>query len=279
VLAAAGAISREAGAANRVGPDDFEAAAGPACAALLAVRQASYSLAGNVRRISLAEIVEVGRRRSLPVVQILHNAALIDLSGLGLADSTTVSESLRAGADVVIFGGDRLVGGPACGMIVGRRSLLQTIQRHPLARAMQADMLTLAGLGATLRLYCDPERARLEITVLSLLSTGVDNLKNRAERLAPQIAATPRVAQAQPVASSAVLGDRFLCQQEMPTWIIQITPKGVSPERLAADLRVGNPPVVGVVGGEQVVLDLRSVFPRQDYELVDAFSEGHGSPE
>ncbi|HEY4760092.1 MAG TPA: hypothetical protein VIH42_05880, partial [Thermoguttaceae bacterium] len=158
-----------------------------------------------------------------------------------------------------------------CGIILGRKTLVEQIERHPLARALRVDKITLAALAATLRLYRDPENARLSIPLLRLLSTSVDNLKNRAERLAPQMAAVKSVvASAEAVSDVTYLGGGSIPTQQLPTWCVALKPAQWSIDRLATAMRTGTPAVVGRVQQDRLLLDLRSVFPRQDAELLSA---------
>jgi L-seryl-tRNA(Ser) seleniumtransferase len=271
VLAASGAVLREVGATNVARLDDYQQAVGPQTAALMLVHLSDYAIVGATASVSLGELVELGHRRQLPVIHNLGAGAILDPKPLGLPAQPVVAESIKAGADLVLFSGDKLLGGPQCGIIVGRRALIQQLEKHPLARALRAGKLTLAALGATLRLYQDPERARRAIPILELLSTSVENLQNRAERLAPQIAATSAVAEAQAIACTTHLSGSPLPDQSLATWCIAVKPASLTIDRLAAALRAGIPPVVGRVHEDRLLLDLRSVFPRQDVALVTAF--------
>lgn len=277
VMAASGAVLREVGTTNKTRLDDYQQALGPQTAALLLVHPSNFAIVGFTESTTLAELVELGRRHNVPVIHDIGSGALIDFAQFGFHGEPVASESIKTGADVVLFSGDKLLGGPQCGIVVGRRALLQQIEKHPLARALRVGKLTLAGLGATLRLYRDPERARREIPILHLLTTAVENLQNRAERLAPQIAATSAVSEAEAVPSTTYFGGGSLPTQELATWCIAVKPAGMSLDRLAAALRTGAPPVVGRVQQERLLLDLRSVMPRQDQLLVGAF-ESLGKP-
>ncbi len=172
---------------------------------------------------------------------------------------------------MVLFSGDKLLGGPQCGIIAGRKSLLEKIERHPLARALRVDKITLAALAATLRLYRDPEKARLAVPLLRLLTTSEENLKNRAERLAPQMAALRTlISSAEAICDVTYLGGDSIPTQQLPTWCVALKPASWSVDRLAAVLRTGAPAVVGRVREDRLLLDLRSVFPRQDTEMLSA---------
>jgi L-seryl-tRNA(Ser) seleniumtransferase len=212
----------------------------------------------------------LARRRSLPLIDNVASGAFIDFSAYGLGISAQVLESVRAGTDLVLASGDKLLGGPQCGILLGRRSLLDEIVSQPLYRALRIDKLRLAALAATLRLLKDLELAERSLPVIALLSTPLANLKQRAERIAPQITAT-RLADALVVESqSRILGSR-LASQTLPTICISLQPQSRTVEQLAAELRTGATPVLGRIEDGRLLLDLRSVPPREDLAVVAAF--------
>jgi len=272
VMAASGAVLREVGATNKTRPDDYLAAIGEKTAALMLVHPSNFVVVGFTESVRLETLVEIGRKHQLPVIHDAGSGALVDFQQFGFSDEPVASQSIKAGADLVLFSGDKLLGGPQCGILVGRRALVETIEKHPMSRALRVGKLTLAALGATLRIYRDPEKARRQIPLLHLLGTSVENLENRAGRLAPQLAATPAVDEAEPVAAVTFLGGGSVPTQQVPTWCVAVTPKATSVDRLAAALRAGTPAVVGRVQQDRLLLDLRSVMPRQDQALVAAFA-------
>ena len=211
------------------------------------------------------------REGQLPVIHNLGAGAIIDLRPFGVVGQPIIGESIKAGAEVVLTSGDKLLGGPQCGIILGRKTLIEQIERHPMARALRADKLTLAALAATLRLYRDPEKARLSVPLLQLLTTSVENLKNRAQRLASQAAAAAAIRQADALACTTHLD--WGTPQELPTWCVALRPATMSVDRLAAALRMAATPVVGRPEGDRLLLDLRSVFPRQDIPMLTAIEE------
>jgi L-seryl-tRNA(Ser) seleniumtransferase len=271
VMTASGSRLREVGTTNKTRISDFASAINDATAAILRVHTSNYVIAGFAEQPTLAEIVEAARPSQLPVIDDIGSGALIDFAQFGLTDEPIASESIRTGADVVLFSGDKLLGGPQCGIIVGRAALINKIEKHPLARALRVDKVTLAALAATLRLYRDPEKAKIAIPLLSLLSTPVENLRNRAERLAPQMAAASAVVNhAEVVADHTYLGGGSVPTQKIPTVCIALTPAGRSVDDLATSLRAGRPCVLGRIQKDRLLLDLRSVLPSQDRMLVEA---------
>jgi L-seryl-tRNA(Ser) seleniumtransferase len=269
-VAASGAVLREVGTVNISRTSDYLDAIGDRTAALLLVHADDWTMVGRTESATLPQLVETARRRQIPVVHHLGYGTLIDLGPWGLSGEPVVPESVQAGADMVLFSGDGLLGGPQCGIVVGRRALVERVERHPLAWALRVGKPTLAALAATLRLYQEPEKARRTVPVLQLLTTSVENLKNRAERLAPQIAAAPAIASSEARESRVSLGGVNLPGRELPTWCVALAAKQGTAERLAAALRLSSPSVVGRVEQGQVLLDLRSVPPRHDQSLVTA---------
>jgi L-seryl-tRNA(Ser) seleniumtransferase len=270
VMATSGAVLREVGTTNKTRLADYEQAIGDGTAALLLVHPSNFVVAGFAESVSLADLVKLGRAKNLPVIHDIGSGALIDFAQFGFADEPMAQVSIKQGADLVLFSGDKLLGGPQCGVIVGRRELVEKVARHPFTRALRVDKLTLAALAATLRLYRDPQQAKLRIPLLQLLSTPLDNLRLRAERMAPQMAASPAIASANAVDDVTYLGGGAVPTQKLATWCIALTPAEMSVDRLAARLRTGQPSVVGRVRDDRLYLDLRTVFPRQDLDLVAA---------
>ena len=269
VMSVSGAILREVGTTNKTRGRDFESAIGECTAALMRVHTSNYVVVGFTEQPALSELVALGRRRNLPVIDDIGSGALIDFSRYGITGEPLAADSIRAGADLVLFSGDKLLGGPQCGIIVGRRALIQKILEHPLMRALRVDKLTLAALAATLQLYDDPTMAERSVPLLSLLSTPLENLKNRAERLSPQLSATGFVS-AEPVANESFLGGGSVPSQALKTWCVALTPTKGSVDELSNSLRTGLISIVGRIQDGRLLLDLRSVFPSEDSQLVSA---------
>lgn len=271
VMESSGAKLREVGTTNKTHLADYEKAVNERTAAILRVHTSNFRVIGFTEEVSLSELVALGRKYQLPVIDDIGSGALVDFARFGISGEPVASDSIRVGADLVLFSGDKLMGGPQAGVIVGRKSLVDRISRHPMMRAMRVDKMTLAALAATLRIYRDPEMAAQRIPLLSLLGTSIENLKNRAERLAPQIASTGVVEQAEPLSDVTFLGGGSVPAQELATYCVAVTPRGRSVDALARALRHGEVSVMGRVHNDRLLLDLRSVLPHQDMELVQAF--------
>jgi L-seryl-tRNA(Ser) seleniumtransferase len=241
VLARSGARLVEIGTTNRTRADDYERAIGPETGLLLRVHQSNFRVVGFTEQPALVELSEVARRAGVPLVDDLGSGAL-----LSLGDEPTAAGSIAAGADLVCFSGDKLLGGPQAGIVVGRADLVEKLRRHPLQRALRADKLTLAALEGTLALYLDPQRARREIPVLRMIDEPIEAVRARAERLAGLTGGTVEE-------TVARVGGGALPLAELPSFACALD------EALAEPLRGGDPPVVGVVRDGRLLLDCRTL--------------------
>jgi L-seryl-tRNA(Ser) seleniumtransferase len=268
------------GTTNKTRIADYAQAITDQTAALMKVHTSNYRVVGFTEAASLREIVELARQRNLVVIDDIGSGAVIDLAPYGITGEPIAADSIRTGADLVLFSGDKLLGGPQCGIIVGRKKLIADIARHPLSRALRIDKMKLAALYATLRLYRDPQQAEQRIPLLAFLSTPLENLRNRAERLAPQIAATRGVREATVVESITYLGGGSVPTQQIPTYCVSVAPAQGSVDQLAQRLRTSEPAVMGRIQHDRLLFDLRSVFASQDRLLVEALEKltaGHES--
>jgi L-seryl-tRNA(Ser) seleniumtransferase len=255
VLARSGARLVEVGTTNRTRAADYEAAISPETALLLRVHQSNFRLVGFTEQPSLRELAQVAQGHELPLVDDLGSGALVDVG-----DEPTARSSLEAGADLVCFSGDKLLGGPQAGIVVGRADLVERLRRHPLQRALRADKLTLAALEGTLALYLDaPER----IPVLRMLRDEARAVRARAERLAAAVGGAVEE-------TVARVGGGALPRAEIPSFACAVE------EELAAPLRVGEPPVVGIVRDGKVLLDCRTLADDEIDAVVAAVAAARG---
>ncbi len=281
VIAAGHAKIREVGATAATNIQDYSVALerdDSKVAAILRAEPRDFLVSGAINRPALGELVVLARSYRVPVVHLLAAEAPFDrLPAAPTVSAVNAVESLRAGADVVILRGDGLLGGPQCGIILGRKTFIDQIAKHPFVGVAAADRLTLTALAVTLRLHREPERAAQAVPVVQLACVSKENLQNRAERLAPQIAAAKNVVlRAEPQSGVAYLRGVPLPGRELPTWRVVVTPAHGPAERLAATLRCGVPSLTCKVEADRVVIDLRSVLPRQDAEIVGAFEVAAG---
>jgi L-seryl-tRNA(Ser) seleniumtransferase len=252
VLARSGARLREVGTTNRTRASDYERAIGPETAVLLRVHQSNFRLVGFTEQPRLDELVRVGRAHGLAVVDDLGSGVLVQLE-----DEPSARDALAAGADLVCFSGDKLLGGPQAGIVVGRGELVERLRRHPLQRALRADKLTLAALEATLALYLDPERAMEEIPVLRMLGEPVAAVRARAERLAGLVGG--EVEQ-----TVGRVGGGALPLAELPSFACSVE------EELAAPLRGAETPVIALVRDGRCLLDCRTIADTEVDEVARA---------
>src|SRR4051794_11128239 len=252
VLARSGARLREVGTTNRTRAADYERAIGPETAVLLRVHQSNFRVVGFTEQPSVSELAAVAARHGLPLVDDLGSGVLVQLEG-----EPSARESLAAGADLVCFSGDKLLGGPQAGIVVGRAELVERLRRHPLQRALRADKLTLAALEGTLGLYLEPERAAREVPVLRMLNEPLEAVRARAERLAASVGGEVEE-------TVGRVGGGALPLAELPSCACAVE------ESLAARLRAGEPPVVGVVRDGRLLLDCRTLTDAEADEVAAA---------
>lgn len=270
LIAASKASLREVGAANHTRIDDYAQAVNERTAAILLVHHGGCLPPNASTNASLQEIVQLGQHEKIPVLHDIGWGALVDLEPRGIPEAPLVSQSIRHGADLVLFSGDKLLGGPQAGIIAGKKPLIDKIATHPFRRILRPGKLTLAALHSTLALYRNPETAGFRIPVLSLLTTSAANLHNRAARLAAQAEAMPAVEIADVVADAAPREGNPRFMENMPTWCISLKPAAMSVDRFTAALRTGTPAVIGRLRDDRLLLDLRTVLPRQDLQLLAA---------
>ncbi len=257
VLARSGARLVEVGTTNRTRVADYERAAGEATGAILRVHQSNFRVIGFTERPRLRDLARLAARLGLPLVDDLGSGSLL------AGDEPTAAASVADGADLVCFSGDKLLGGPQAGIVVGRAELVERLRRHPLQRAMRADKLTLAALEATLALYLDPDRARREVPTLRMLEEPADVVRARAERLAVLVGGTLEE-------TIARAGGGALPLAELPSFAVAVE------ESLAAPLRAGDPAVVAIVREDRCVLDCRTVADGEVDELAAAVIAARG---
>jgi L-seryl-tRNA(Ser) seleniumtransferase len=252
VLERSGARLVEVGTTNRTRAADYERAVGPDTALLLHVHQSNFRLVGFTEAPAVADLAGVARRHALPLIADLGSGALVDVP-----DEPSVRESLEAGADLVCFSGDKLLGGPQAGIVVGRADLVERLRRHSLQRALRADKLTLAALEGTLGLYLEPERAVREVPVLRMLHEPADAVHARAARLAELVGGAVEE-------TVGRVGGGALPLAELPSFACAVE------EELAAALRTGDPPVIGIVRDGRLLLDCRTLTDEEVDEVAEA---------
>jgi L-seryl-tRNA(Ser) seleniumtransferase len=212
------------------------------------------------------------------VIDDVGSGALVDFHQFSLGGEPLPAESVRAGADLVLFSGDKLLGGPQCGIAVGTRQAIDRMSSHPLARPLRVDKITLAALRATLAIYRQPDRVNEAIPLLSLLATSLENLRHRAEKMALQLRALDCMESAEPLADETYLGGGSIPGQRLGTWCVALMPRSISVTTLAQRLRTGWPAVCGRVAKDRLLLDLRAVRPQEDGLIVQAVEQLRAEP-
>ena len=261
VMAKSGGILKEVGTTNRTHLKDYELAINEHTALLLKVHRSNYSIVGFTAEVSLKELVALGARHGRPVMEDLGSGTFVDFSKYGLVKEPTVQDSVAAGADVVTFSGDKLLGGPQAGLIVGKQPILERIRHNPLARALRIDKLTLAALEATLRLYRDEEKAVRTIPTLRMLTMKREEIVKRASRLAEDLNKTgDSRLQVSLVDLSSKAGGGALPLLDLPSRCLRLTIQGLSVNTLEKNMRRNSPPIIGRIEDDGFVLDPRTLL-------------------
>ncbi len=276
IVVQGGAILREVGATNRTHLRDYEAAIGEETALLLKVHTSNYRVSGFSGTPETGDLVTLSRRYGIPVIEDLGSGNLLDLRAYGLPGEPTVSEVIGSGVDLATFSGDKLLGGPQAGIVVGRRELVEKLKKHPLNRALRIDKMTLAALEATLKYFLDPRRAVDEVPTLRMLTLGVDELKKRARRLRRlirrrigeraglEMKIAPEVSRA---------GGGALPMVALPSVCLFMRLSGRSPARLEKALRQRSVPVIVRIVDDWLVFDPRTLLGNDFHEIAVACRE------
>ena len=254
IMARSGAKLVEVGTTNRTHPADYERALTADSRLLLKVHRSNFQVTGFTADVAVVELAELSHQKQLMCLYDLGSGLLMNLSNWGLSGEPTVSEGVAAGADVVVFSGDKLLGGPQAGILVGGEAAIAACRADPLARTVRADKLTLAALEATLALYRNPEVARKEIPVLRMLTENPDTIKRRAQQLGGQL-----------IEGDSEVGGGSFPGAKLKTWLA-----GFPDETLAERLRANDPPIIARVAGSRVLLDARTIFPEQVETVIAA---------
>lgn len=271
VMEQSGASLREVGATNRTHARDYRAAIAAETALLLKVHTSNFAQVGFITQVSTEELVAIGRERALPVMVDAGSGTLVDLSAYGLAGETMVQEYLQAGADLVTFSGDKLLGGPQAGIIVGKRRFLDPMKKHPLMRALRVDKVTLATLEGTLRLYRDEREALQQIPSLRMMTVSAEELATRARSAVRRLRrGLPATVTVKALPGHSQVGGGTFPLLELPTTLISVAVDGLSAQQLEQKLRSGAPPIIGRISQNLFLLDVRTLADKDLPEIVVA---------
>jgi L-seryl-tRNA(Ser) seleniumtransferase len=269
VMSKSGARLVEVGTTNRTHLEDYAKAISERTALLLKVHASNFRILGFTAEVSLKDLVDLGRTKDLPVMEDLGSGCFVDLSRYGMEKEPTVQDALEAGADLVTFSGDKLLGGPQAGIILGKKRYLDLLKKNPLSRALRIDKLTLAGLEATLRLYLTQVPAPSHIPVLAMLTCRADELERRAKRLRRKlIKDLSAICQVNLREEVSQVGGGALPLTALPTRVVALRPLKTSAANLEKRLRSGDPPVIARIKEEEVLLDVRTVAETEERALL-----------
>jgi L-seryl-tRNA(Ser) seleniumtransferase len=288
IMAQSGAFLTEVGTSNKTKPSDYEKAIMTRemladepwkndprgtkrfeTGALMKVHKSNYDILGFTEEASLEDLVEIGKKHDLPVIFDMGNGLMLDMSEYGLSEPN-IPASLATGIDVMLFSGDKLLGGPQAGIIVGKKKYISRMKKHPLARAMRVDKMTFAALEATLAKYKDPKIALRDIPVLNMISASGDEMKAKAERLADEIAKANGGLELEIVAVKDQIGGGSAPMVRLPGWAVSVRDGGRSADSIERRLRKGKVPVVARIHDDMLLLCVRTVFEDEFGLIADA---------
>ena len=277
IMAASGVGLVEVGTTNKTHLKDYSEAINNQTALILKVHTSNYRILGFTEAVSGEELAGLAHQHNIPVLEDLGSGLLMDLTPYGLPREPTVREALKTGIDLVTFSGDKLLGGPQAGIIVGNQDVIDKVRKHPMARALRSDKLTLAALEATLRLYLDPQKALTQIPTLKMLSMPATVLQQRCEALLPRLVeAIGDVADCSIVDATTTVGGGALPLAELPGRAIALVPKQISVNELSTRLRSCEPPVVGRIQDDQFLINPRTLNNNDEEHLLNAFQQAFG---
>ena len=271
IMQRSGATLVEIGTTNRTHLGDYARAISSRTGAIAKIHRSNFALTGFTADVDVRDLAPIASEHGIPIVHDLGSGLLIDLSEFGLSGEPTARDALDAGASIVLMSGDKLLGGPQAGIIVGTKNLIDLLRRDPFARVMRVDKMTLAALTATLELYRDREVALREIPALSMLSATANAIKGRCGSLAAKL--SDRGIKSSVVESEASVGAGAFPAKPLPSFALRIDGNATELEK---KLRGGNPPVIGRIADGGLLLDLRSVPERDDSSLADAIAKALG---
>jgi L-seryl-tRNA(Ser) seleniumtransferase len=266
VMAKSGATLREVGTTNRTGAADYEKAISEKTRLLMRVHRSNFEMVGFTEQPSLEDLVELGRKHRIPVLEDVGSGAFFDLRHVNVHGEPTILDSIRAGVDVVTYSGDKLLGGPQAGIISGTRELVAKIRKNPLFRALRVDKLTYAALEATMLAYVKQDFDA--IPAIRMMRASTEELESRAEAIREKMVGAQLMTEV--VESESVIGGGAAPAATLPTRAVAITSSVMSSDEIAERLRRSDPPIVARVEDNRVLLDLRTVFPERDEQVAHA---------
>lgn len=272
VMRQSGALLREVGTTNKTHLADYEKAITPETALLLKVHTSNFKILGFTTEVGLEELTALAKKNDLLVMHDLGSGVLVDLSKYGLAYEPTVQDSVKAGVDIITFSGDKLLGAPQGGIIIGKKDLVSKMKKHPLARALRVDKMTLAGLEATLRLYLDPQNVVKEVPTLSMILASDSELEEKAKALSARLEKENGDCSIEVERDISMVGGGALPVEKLPTWVVSVRTNKLSTAELENKLRNSTPPIIVRIKEDKILLDVRTILQEDFDDLVKAFA-------
>jgi L-seryl-tRNA(Ser) seleniumtransferase len=269
VIESAGGVLREVGTTNRTRVADFRKAINERTGLLVRCHRSNFEIRGFTEQVSLEELTTLGKEMEVTVLEDLGSGVLFDLGAAGLKDEPTVREVVATGCDLVCFSGDKLLGGPQAGIIVGKKSAVERLSKHPLYRALRLDKVSLALLEQTLIAYLHPAPEE-SLPVLSMINAQASDIKMRAENFARTVCDASSKIECRVIKTDAAAGGGSLPGESMESYGIVVALPGVKPAKLMEKLRASKPPVIAIVQDDQVILDFRTVSAFDENALRDS---------
>ncbi len=273
VMAKSGAKLVEVGTTNKTYITDYEKALSPETSLLLKVHPSNYAIIGFTHNVCVSELVELGMRRGIPVMEDLGSGALVDMTRFGLCNEPMPQDSIKAGADVVTFSGDKLLGGPQAGIILGKREYIEAIRKNPLMRAFRVDKMVIAALGALFRILSSSRQPEKEIPTLALIARTPDEIRELAQRAYDAVKPAMRKSlDIEIIEGESRVGGGSAPGQTLPTRLLVMKPKKLSADEIARQLRQYKPAIVGFIRNDAYCLDFRTIQPEEISELAAALN-------
>jgi L-seryl-tRNA(Ser) seleniumtransferase len=272
IMGTSGAKLVEVGTTNKTHLADYERAITPATGLLMRVHSSNYRIVGFTEAVGIEDLVALGKRHHVPVLDDIGSGAMVDFARWGLLDEPRVHDSVRAGADVILFSGDKLLGGPQAGILAGREEVIRRIRKHPLFRALRVDKLRLTALESTLKLFLDPDRLMQEHPVLRMIAKGREALAAEAARLAERLRAVPGL-EVEVVEDASEVGGGSVPGLSLPTSAVSVRHRELRPDEVTGRLRANTPPVFARIRKDRILLDPRTLLEGEAEEIAAAMAQ------
>ena len=267
VMVSSGAILREVGTTNKTHLYDYEKAINENTSMILKIHKSNFRIVGFTEEVSIEDLVKLGGKHQIPVMYDLGSGCLIDFRQFGIHDEPSVKEIVKTGVDLTTFSGDKLLGGPQGGVIVGTKKYIERIQKNPMTRAMRIDKLTLAGFEATLMEYVDEEKVVENIPTLRMLLQKPEKIKTRANKISRRLKSEIKDADIRIMQDSSRAGGGALPEMDLPTYVVAIKSDRISVNELEERLRKGDPPIITRIKGDSLIIDARTIMDK-DHEVL-----------